>query len=54
MFQALSDGDESISKKILVKARLANFKQADANRDKTLDEAERQKFGDFIWMRATS
>lgn len=54
LFQALSGGEESISKKILVKARLANFKQADANRDKTLDETERQKFGDLVWLRQKS
>lgn len=54
LFQALSGGEETINKKILVKARLANFKQADANRDKTLDEAERQKFGDLVWLREAS
>lgn len=54
LFQALSGGGESINKKILVKARLTNFKQADANRDKTLDDAERKAFDDLVWMRTPS
>jgi predicted deacylase len=54
LFQALSGGEATVTRKILVKARLANFKQADADRDNTLDEIERQKFADLVWLRATT
>lgn len=54
LFAALSGGKETISEKQLVKARLDNFKQADANKDNQLDDAEKEAFTALVTGRKAS
>lgn len=54
IFAEISGGKETITKKAMIKARLANFDEADANDDATLDESEKAQFVNLVWGRTES
>ena len=54
LFAEISGGKETITKKAMIKARLANFDEADANDDATLDESEKAQFAALVWGRTES
>ncbi len=51
-FAEISKGDETISHDELVEARVAQFDEADQNKDEALDDAERQQFAALAKVKA--
>ena len=51
-FAEISKGDEAISHDELVEARVAQFDEADQNKDEALDDAERQQFAALAKVKA--
>lgn len=54
IFAEISGGKETVTRKAMIEARLANFDEADANHDATLDESEKARFANLVWGRMES